>query len=401
MHRGFARRFFRILADERGSQNAKSAVGIFFFFVFVFGGALLNSSSLPLSYNIAFGDSGGGGGGGWGGGGGTGGYSYSQRTKARIDYLTLTVHYDKTQKETRSLGSVSNDVRVGGTGWLLPENAGREDTNRSIAEMTFGESSYYLKANNFGFKIPQTARITGITLSLKRSAEGPDVIRDYSVRLAVGGTVSGAEYEREEAWSAHDEFREYGGSNDAWGLNLTPSQVNNASFGVAIAARNGKTAIGTPSAAPAPASANTVNAQPQTETKKDIPASSVAKPAAKTASTPKKSPAQQPKISLPDLINGIKTPLVRGNSGSDVRKLQQLLIRLNIGPEAQVVGATGTTGAYGWRTERAVAELQNKILDAMKGPAAWRLANSFLKYGKGSWGDATKSATIEYVSNLR
>src|SRR3989344_8797415 len=114
------RKFFRMLLDERGNQNVKSAVGILFFFIFVGGGALLNSSALPLSYNIAFGDSGGNSGS--GGGGGGGGYSYSPKTKARIDYLRLSVHYDKGENQTRSLGSVSNDVTVGTTGWIFPEN---------------------------------------------------------------------------------------------------------------------------------------------------------------------------------------------------------------------------------------------------------------------------------------
>lgn len=70
MTENIKRKFFRMLADERGSQNAKSAVGILFFFTFVFCGALLNSSSLPLSYNIAFGDSGSSGSGGGGVAGG-------------------------------------------------------------------------------------------------------------------------------------------------------------------------------------------------------------------------------------------------------------------------------------------------------------------------------------------
>ncbi len=485
MHKDFARRFFRMLADERGSQNAKSAVGIFFFFVFVGGGALLNSSSLPLSYNIAFGDSGdsGGGGGGGsvnnsgngGGGGGGGGYSYSPKTKARIDYLRLTVHYDGAKKETKSLGSVSNDVSVGGTGWFYPENAGLEDGNRAAAEMQFGESSYYLRAAGFGFAVPKNARINGVTLDLKRSAEGPDTIKDYSIRLFANGKASGADYAKEEAWSAQDEFRSYGGTYDAWELQLSPDDVDNASFGVEVAARNGgmrfvasaqpaTQAAGVapvnPPAAPSAASVPATDAEIETligkaekeirgprvtrlqnalitaargpraaelavagatgyygplsqkaaaEWRKGNQAAPVIPTATVTApATPPQIPAQKPVKQTTavsgdpaDIANAIKTPLVRGDTGSDVQKLQQLLVRLSVGPEARAVAETGATGAYGWRTERAVAELQDAIIQKMKGPEAWKLAHAFFTYGKGSWGDATKAAAIEYLRDLR
>lgn len=459
-----------MLADERGSQNAKSAVGILFFFLFVGGGALLNSSSLPLSYNIAFGDSGGtsSGSGGGGGGGGGGGYSYSPKTKARIEYLRLAVHYDNGKTAIKPLGSVSNDVSVGGTGWLYPENAGIEDGNRSAAEMQFGESSYYIRALNFGFAIPKSSTINGITLDLKRSAEGPDSIKDYSVRLVVGGKIVGAEYAKEEPWPAQDEFSAYGNANDLWETKLTPSDVNNGSFGVVIAARNGgsklissaqpqnqvittqlvTTAVQTPAqktdieslikiaekekrgknvvllqdaliaAARGPAAdelataGSTGNYGPVTkkavaEWKKsnkaqpaieEIPAPKTPVIEARTTETVKSNPVT---ASAMEQARAIKTPLIRGDKGIDVQKLQELIITWNAGPEAKAVAETGATGVYGWRTERAVTELQDMITNAVKGPEAWKLASALLRYAKGSWGDATKAAAIEYLGSLR
>lgn len=81
--------------------------------------------------------------------------------------------------------------------------------------------------------------------------------------------------------------------------------------------------------------------------------------------------------------------------------LQRLLIQWNIGPEARAVAETGVTGVYGPLTERAVAELQDTVVNAIKGPEAWKLAQALLKYAKGSWGEATKAATIEYLGSLR
>ena len=449
------RKFFRMLLDERGNQNVKSAVGILFFFIFVGGGALLNSSALPLSYNIAFGDSGGNSGS--GGGGGGGGYSYSPKTKARIDYLRLTVHYDNGENQTRSLGSVSNDVTVGTTGWIFPENVSGEDGNRSAAEMYFGESSYYLYANRFGFAIPKTARIFGITLDVKRSAEGPNVIKDYSVRLMAGGALIGVEYAKEDSWPAQDEFNTYGSAHETWAANITPDDINNKSFGIVIAARNGGTSLHQSAQSvtqqtviiPATNQSTSVISQSKTDIEfliqiaekekrgKNVillqnaliaalqgPAANELASAGSTgyygpvtkraaaewrnangtqASSQNISVAKTPitTINVLDQIRGIKTPLIYKNKGADVTTLQKIIIAWNAGPEAQAVGKIGATGFYGWRTERAVAELQDVIINAVKGPEAWKLANALLKYAKGSWGELTKAAAIEYLVNLR
>ncbi len=460
-----------MLADERGSQNAKSAVGILFFFLFVGGGALVNSSSLPLSYNIAFGDTGnnsGSGGTGGGGGGGGGGFSYNPRTRARIDFVRLTVHYDGGKKETKSLGSVSNDVSAGGTGWLYPENTGIQDGNRAQAEMQFGETSYYLRPNNFGFAVPKSARMTGVTLEVKRSAEGPDAIRDYSVRLFAGGKPAGAERAADDAWPAQDEFKSYGGANDLWGVALSPDDVSNASFGALIAARNGGTILGSVTQAAAPALPSTaVPAAPVSAGVTDIeslarlaekekrganvvllqdaliragrgpaanelaragstgyygpvtqralaewrgmdtaaaPVTPAAAPVAPIQAPAPKARAGTAAKATPEdaeVARSIRTPLVRDDKGDSVATLQKLLVKLDAGPEARALAETGPTGVYGPRTERAVAELQEAMVQALKGPEAWKLAQAFFKFAKGSWGDATRSAAIEYLGNLR
>lgn len=366
----------------------------------------------------------------------------------------------------------SNDVSVGGTGWIFPENAGLEDSNRGIAEMQFGDSSYYLRALGFGFAVPRTSRISGVTLDIKRSAEGPDAIRDYSVRLVTGGKPAGAEYAKEERWPAQDEFMTYGNGNDLWETAITPDDVNNGSFGVVIAARNGgsklapSAQLSQQAAAPQPAASMPKTASAEgTAGPEDIgaliklaekekrgrnverlqgaliraargPAAdelatfgatghygpvtqrAVAEwkkpngiqnvPAVKPAAasiTPAAQPQPAPATEVPAVNAGnaqaIKTPLVRGDKDPDVAMLQRLIIKLNAGPEALVVAGTGATGVYGWRTERAVAELQDAITQAMKGPEAWKLAHALFKYGKGSWGELTKAATIEYLGSLR
>lgn len=489
MQKKLVRIFFRMLMDERGSQNAKSAVGILFFFMFIGGGALINFSSLPLSYNIAFGDSGG-----LGSGTGKyedgrnagGGYTYLPITKARLDYIRLTVWYTTNEKETKNGESVANDVTVGSTGWLLPQNTVAEDGNRAITELTFGEISYYFRAINFGFTVPKNARITGVTLSVKRSAEGPDVIQDYSVKLVIGGKTAGAENKHTNPWPSNDTFDSYGGINDLWGLTrLSPNDVNIMSFGVVIAAQNGIVTPPTTRAAPqiitppvAPIAAKNTNpiqpvyteinietliaAVEKEKTRANVialqnaliragrgPAADnllkfgptgyygpVTKRAVKEwrlsqpvipavapivapratitpppvvmiAPTPRPTPKQT--VSSPssnpdsDIVQKIKTPLLRGNTGDDVVLLQNLLIKWNKGPEARHLITAGASGVYGWSVERTVTELQNFLIRKNTGLAAQALNDAFVQYGysKGSWGDATKAAIIEFLDTLR
>jgi peptidoglycan hydrolase-like protein with peptidoglycan-binding domain len=379
----------------------------------------------------------------------------------------MTVHYDTTKKEIASLGSVSNEVSIGGTGWLYPENAVREDGVRSQAEMQFGDRSYYIRPNNFGFKIPEQAKINGIILEIKRSADGPDAIKDYSIRLFTGGLPAGADRAKEDAWPAQDEFKTYGGTNDTWGITLSPKDINNPAFGVGIAARNGGSALGstTPQSqgtitAPSTVTPATINpvseAGPedieslikQSErnprgthvatlqkklieikrgpaalelanakamgyygpiTKRAVAewrgASIIVAQEIATPSTPIVIPENTPTIA-PTLIDekvvqNIPIPLLRGDSNENVRILQRLVMQLNVGPKAKNLRNKGANGVYGPLTEEVITELQNKIIDALKGPEAWRLARALLKYPKGSWGEATRAATIEYMQNLR
>lgn len=60
---------------------------------------------------------------------------------------------------------------------------------------------------------------------------------DHEVKLIRNGTIGGSNLASPVAWGTTDAYTTYGGSTSLWGQTWTLSDVNNASFGAAIAAR--------------------------------------------------------------------------------------------------------------------------------------------------------------------
>jgi hypothetical protein len=181
----------------------------------------------------------------------------------------------------------------------------------------------------------------------------------------------------------------YGSAKDLWGTALSPADIMNAGFGVVIAAQNGMTALGTVTSPPQQAPSQP--ATPATQPPIAVPA---------PAPIPAIPGNNQKLASMISRITALPTPIGRASRGKNVRALQQILIDWNIGSEIPELKRWGPTGFYKWRTERSVAELQEMLMRAAKGPAARALIDAFKRYGygKGTFGPATKAAAIEYLS---
>lgn len=103
-----------------------------------------------------------------------------------------------------------------------------------------------LQVTNFGFSIPSTATIQGVTATVNRLASGLNVtvgglvnltatVTDNSVRLA-GTGVTSSNLASGAAWPGSAANATYGGTSNLWGATLTPAIVNDPSFGMALAA---------------------------------------------------------------------------------------------------------------------------------------------------------------------
>jgi hypothetical protein len=128
-------------------------------------------------------------------------------------------------------GSGTTVDRAGSTAWTNPGNI----TSDNAADATAAVPTDYLLASNFGFSIPLTATILGVTVRVEASETGtgtsnyvPQLMSDTtptligSAKTAV--TVSGTT----------PTVAASGSATDLWGATLTPDIVNGSGFGVAI-----------------------------------------------------------------------------------------------------------------------------------------------------------------------
>lgn len=139
-----------------------------------------------------------------------------------------------------SPSSVSNGTGIGSIAWIDLTNA--QTSNNLYATATalvIGDKTNYLRFTNFGFSIPTTATICGISIEIEKKATGLALVNvtDESVRIIKGGTIVGSDYaDTGTDWASSDFTSSYGGSSDLWGTTWTPSDINASDFGVALSA---------------------------------------------------------------------------------------------------------------------------------------------------------------------
>lgn len=127
-----------------------------------------------------------------------------------------------------------SDGTLGTIAMTNPSNAQLSDNSYASAGLLLGQISNYLKVTNFNFSIPTDATITGITVNVERNATSLSAVSDNSVRLVVGGVISGDDKSSASTWTTSDVVATYGSSTDMWGLSLIPADINSSTFGVVI-----------------------------------------------------------------------------------------------------------------------------------------------------------------------
>jgi hypothetical protein len=129
--------------------------------------------------------------------------------------------------------SFANDATVGSSAWVNVINA--QTQNDINSEISVGGTTQYLKALQLSSLIlPAPVQIVGIQVKI-RKAGFFSTLSDHSVRLFVGGAVAGDDKKLAGNWpDSNLAIFEYGGSEDLWGLFLTPERVSAADFGVGV-----------------------------------------------------------------------------------------------------------------------------------------------------------------------
>ncbi len=126
-----------------------------------------------------------------------------------------------------------------GSGWTSSSNI--VSSNNSDASVSLGNlaTSANLDATSFGFTIPTTATILGITATVERAASSSGRIQDNHVQLLKAGSTTGITDKLQSGtWGTSDTTKTYGSSSDLWGTTWTPAQVNASNFGLRFQAKN-------------------------------------------------------------------------------------------------------------------------------------------------------------------
>lgn len=134
----------------------------------------------------------------------------------------------------------SDDSGVGTLAWSNPGNITAADNAWATVAIAATQVTHYLKGlMSTPFAVPADATINGIELTVNRNRQaGLGNVRDSTVKLVVGGTVSGNnKADTGTNWpSVNDGSVTYGSSSDLWGLSLSPSDVNATDFGAVVSA---------------------------------------------------------------------------------------------------------------------------------------------------------------------
>jgi hypothetical protein len=131
--------------------------------------------------------------------------------------------------------SVVNDACVVGASWFPTANAMTSDDMYAQVSPA-GSPTECLKATDYGFNIPDPAEIKGIEVSIERHSSMAGTIKDASVKIVKGGTITGTEHADPATWPTSDAVATYGGSADLWGTTWTPTDINSSGFGASISA---------------------------------------------------------------------------------------------------------------------------------------------------------------------
>ncbi len=132
--------------------------------------------------------------------------------------------------------SVVDDASTGAVSWVNPINASTDNTTYSNVSLSSGQITHYLKATNFGFTIPSTATITGITVEIERYEDANNKLKDNAVYLLKSGAIVGTNASTGSNWPNSVGVITYGGTTNLWGTTWTPIDINNANFGVVLSA---------------------------------------------------------------------------------------------------------------------------------------------------------------------
>lgn len=130
-------------------------------------------------------------------------------------------------------GGAANNTAFGTVNWTNPTNAvGQTNGTYATATGLDNTSSRYLYVTNYGFSIPSNATITGVVVSpTRKTSNAGNASYDTNVFLVTNSVIGTVNRATTNFYTIADFTEDHGGSNDTWGVTLTPAIVNSPRFG--------------------------------------------------------------------------------------------------------------------------------------------------------------------------
>lgn len=139
---------------------------------------------------------------------------------------------------TAIVGNGSDVSGVGTLTWSNPGNITQNDGSYAGMDMTgVAETSHWLLGKALGFTFPDNTVIDGIKATVRRVADASashDFLQDQTVKLFLSGAAIGDNKAAAGNVPTTIESKEYGGTTDLWGTNLTPTNLTDSTFGLGV-----------------------------------------------------------------------------------------------------------------------------------------------------------------------
>lgn len=163
--------------------------------------------------------------------------------------FSLLVHTGEAKGQCISTGAVPATLLTAennskGLPFSAVGNAAHADNHYAFAQpleaLQGEERTQYLKASGFNLSIPANAVICGVTVHILKRASGVSsstTVNDDDLRLLKGGSLAGQNKSSSATWASDLVMESYSGDATFWGTALTPSDLNDPRFGIALSAR--------------------------------------------------------------------------------------------------------------------------------------------------------------------
>ena len=137
-----------------------------------------------------------------------------------------------TQQGPNNTG-LSVDAGGGGVAWTNASGPGSGSTATATLAGT-ATNSHVLQFTNFGFSVPVSATITGISVTTSRMASTAGELFTNSLKILQAGTPVGTDHAPNVFWGNSFQNEGAGASTDLWGVTWTPAQINASNFGFQV-----------------------------------------------------------------------------------------------------------------------------------------------------------------------